>query len=49
MKKYGVDLDISLTVEEAARVIAGELKSLKNKQSSVVEFEREDKIKLAKT
>ncbi len=49
MKKYGIALDSALTVEEAARVIAGELRSNKNKESSVVEFEREDKIKLAKT
>jgi len=48
MKKYGIALDGCLTVEEAARVIAGELKPNKNEGPSV-EFEREDKIKLAKT
>ncbi len=49
MKKYGIDLEISLTVEEAARVIAGELILLKNKEGSVTQLERDDKIKLAKT
>jgi hypothetical protein len=49
MKKYGIDLDVSLTVEEAARIIALELGSLKKNQSPIREFEREDKIKLAKT
>lgn len=49
MKKYGIDLDVSLTVEEAARIIASELGSFKKNEPSIREYEREDKIKLAKT
>jgi cobalt/nickel transport system ATP-binding protein len=47
MKKHGIDLDVSLTVEEAARVIARELGSFEKDQPSIREYE--DKIKLAKT
>jgi cobalt/nickel transport system ATP-binding protein len=35
LKKYGIDLDVSLTVEEAARVIGAELTSFKKKQSGL--------------
>jgi len=35
LKRYGIDLDISLTLEEAARIIADEISSFRKKKSSL--------------